>query len=168
MTVSPARRPFSALATFALAGAVTAFASAAAATPADGCPNDLHTRSAAEVLEDQRAALAAGDVDAAMCNYVEDAVVIHDGGIDYGVEEIEATLRLLATMFGGTVPRIYQEVRVSILGPHTEMARILFTVETPCVIVPDGTDTYIIRRGKIEAQTAHGFPVFVCGLPILP
>jgi ketosteroid isomerase-like protein len=158
--------PVSRLAFSASASAVVlAVAAAAAATPVDGCPNDLHKRTAAEVLEDHRAALAAGDLDAAMCDYAEDAVVIHDGGIDHGAAEIEATLQILAAMFGGAVPRVDQEVSVSVLGPHTEMARVLFTVETACVLVPDGTDTYVVRRGKIEAQTAHGAPVFLCEPP---
>lgn len=44
----------------------------------------------------------------------------------------------------------------------THMTRLLFTIDTPCVTVPDGIDTYIIRSGQIHAQTSHGFPVFHC------
>jgi hypothetical protein len=35
-------------------------------------------------------------------------------------------------------------------------------LDTPCVIVTDGVDTYIVRRGQIHAQTSHAFPVFTC------
>jgi hypothetical protein len=42
------------------------------------------------------------------------------------------------------------------------MARQLQFIDTACVDVPDGTDTYIIKAGLIAAITSHGFFVFSC------
>jgi hypothetical protein len=60
---------------------------------------------------------------------------------------------------------VNQEIVVSILDNRTHMVRTLFSITTPCVDINDGTDTYIIRDGRIQAQTAHGFPTFKCGPP---
>lgn len=126
------------------------------------CPEGTRRRSAEEVLEDHRAALAAGDLDAVYCNYARDATVISDGGIDVGHEAIRASLEFFLQIFGGVQPVVVQEVPVEIPSGRTEMVRVLFTVDTPCVIVPDGVDTYVIRSGQIHGQTSHALPVFTC------
>jgi hypothetical protein len=144
-------------------------ASVAAANPGQGgpggCSAALMKRSAAEVLASQRAALAAGDWETVRCNYAADAVVISDMGVTEGVDDIVMALQGFGMLFGGTVPVLDEEIVVSILNDKAEMARILFSITTPCVDIPDGTDTYIVRKGKIVAQTAHGFPVFKCFPP---
>ena len=132
---------------------------------AHDCPAGLKNRSAAQVLNDHRAALAAGDWAAVACNYAEDAVVISDQGIDSGRAVITASLQGLSGFLGGTVPVVNQEVIVTILNDRAEMARVLFSITTPCLDIPDGVDTYIIKRGRIQSQTAHGFPVFKCFPP---
>lgn len=129
----------------------------------NGCnERALRNRSAAEVLESHRAALAAGDWTAVGCNYAEDAVVISDGGVIQGRAATVAALQQLSGAFGGTLPMVNEEVIVSILNDRAEMARVLFSVTTPCVDINDGADTYIVKNGRIQAQTAHGFPVFKC------
>lgn len=122
----------------------------------------IRNRSAEEVLISQRAALAAGDWDTVACNYSRDAVVISDGGVIEGRENTVAALQQLSGLFGGTIPMVNEEVIVSILGDRAEMARVLFSLTTPCVDINDGADTYIIKNGRITAQTAHGFPTFKC------
>ena len=129
----------------------------APADAAQDCPKRLQLRTPDQVLADHRAALAAGDLDLAMCNFAEDAVVIHDGGIDRGHEAIRASLELLQTIFGGAVPTVTEEIIEPILnGPHTHMVRLRFELTLPFGSIPDGLDTYIITRGRIVAQTAHG------------
>jgi hypothetical protein len=146
---------------------VTALAVSAAPAGAKQpkCDHSLKDRSAEEVLDDHRAALAVGDWEAVGCNYAEDAKVISDGGVIEGRDAIVAALQGFAGFFGGAVPMVNEEVIVQILNHNTDMARVLFSISTPCVDIPDGADTYIIKKGKIEAQTAHGFPVFKCGPP---
>ena len=124
------------------------------------CPRGLQRRDAAQVLADHRAALAAGNVPLAMCDFDDDAVVIHDGGVDTGKAAIFASLSFLNALFGATNPDVIEEVDVSVLNEHTEMARVLWSLRLPFGTIPDGVDTYIIRHGKIQAQTAHGFLVF--------
>ena len=143
--------------------AIVAAAGPAAARPR--CDPSLRHRSAEQVLAAHRAALATGDWDAARCNYAEDAVVINDGGVAVGVDTIIGQLQFLGSLFGGLIPVVTQEVTVSILNDRAEMVRLLFSISTQCLDIPDGVDTYIIQNGQIQAQTAHGFPLFKCGPP---
>ncbi len=122
----------------------------------------LRQRTAQQVLVSHRAALAAGDWDVVACNYAEEAVVISDGGVMQGRDATVAALQQLSGFFGGTIPMVNEEVIVSILKDRAEMARVLFSISTPCVDINDGADTYIIKNGQIQAQTAHGFPIFKC------
>lgn len=134
---------------------------AASAVPSH-CPNDLHQRTPEQVLEDHRAALAAGDLDAVACNYASDAVVISDGGIDVGHDEIRASLEFFLVFFGGVQPVVTQQITTEMPRNKDHMVRLLFTFDAPCVSIPDGVDTYIIRDGQIQAQTSHAVPVFSC------
>jgi ketosteroid isomerase-like protein len=126
------------------------------------CDPHLKNRTPEEVLASHRAALAVGDWATVRCNYDDDAVVINDGGVTEGADDIVADLQFIASLIGTAVPVVVQQQVVSILSGDTHMARVLFTITTPCLDVPDGADTYVIKRGKIVAQTAHGFPVFKC------
>lgn len=144
------------------------------------CAEDTYERTPDQVLEDHRAALAAGNLDAVRCNYAVDAVVISDGGIDVGQDEIRSSLAFFLQIFGGTQPQVVQQITVQVPDqgqqfppapvlapvldppPPTHMVRLLFTFDTPCLSIPDGLDTYIIRSGQIHAQTSHAVPVFRC------
>lgn len=126
------------------------------------CPPETYTRTPEEVLADHREALATGDLDAVECNYAEDATVISDGGIDFGHEQIKSSLAFFLTIFSGVQPVVVQEISISALNPKTHLVRLLFTVDTQCLFVPDGVDTYLIRNGQIHAQTSHALPVFDC------
>lgn len=148
-----------------LALVVMTLAGSAAAHDGD-CPRGYRDRTAEEVLADHRAWLAVGDVDRdADCNYAIDAVVVSDQGVDQGREAIRASLQGFVNFFGGVVPIVHSEVVVTVLNNRTYLVRLLFAVETPCVDVPDGADTYVVKRGQIHGQTSHGFPVFKCAPP---
>lgn len=139
-------------------------AGAAASEPI--CPPGYKTRTAAQVLVDHRAALAVGDVNTDVtCNYATDAVVIFDQGVNRGREAIRMSLQGFVNFFGGIMPIVTSEVAVTVLNSNTELVRLLFSVEVPCVSVPDGADTYVIKNGQIHGQTSHAFPVFTCGPP---
>lgn len=131
------------------------------ANAAQQCDPGTFKRTAEQVLEDHRAALAAGNLDAVSCNYASDAVVIGDGGIDTGHDQIRSSLRFFLAIFDGTQPQVVQQVVVATTG-REEVVRLLFTIDTPCIVVPDGIDTYVIKRGQIHSQTSHGFPIFQC------
>jgi hypothetical protein len=139
---------------------------AAASANSPECPAGFKNRTPAQVLADHRAALAVGDVTTDVnCNYAEDAVVISDQGTTAGRENIFMALSGLVNFFGGVVPVVTDEQSVAILNNKTHMVRLLFTITVPCVSIPDGIDTYVIEKGQIQAQTAHGFPIFTCGPP---
>src|SRR5688572_3495710 len=115
----------------------------AAALAEPQCPPGHHTRTPQEVLDSHRDALARGDVEfTVQCNYSEEAVVISDVGVDVGRDAIRQSLNFLVFLFGGAVPALHSEVSVVILNPVTHMVRVLLSVETQCVDVPDGIDTY--------------------------
>jgi hypothetical protein len=147
-------------------GAISMSATALAQPRTVECPAQHRQRTPEQVLADHRAALAAGDVELdVQCNYDADAIVISDQGVDRGRDAIRQSLLGLVNFFGGAMPMVHDEVAVTVLNPTTHIARLLFSVTTECVDVPDGVDTYLIRQGVIHAQTAHGFPVFKCAPP---
>lgn len=132
----------------------------------DLCPRNHRSRTPEQVLEDHRAWLAAGDVERdVQCNYARDAVVVSDMSVDQGRDAIRLSLLGLVQFFGGAVPAVHSEIIVTVMNDRTYLAKVLFSVETPCISVPDGIDTYVIKNGQIQGQTAHGFPVFTCGPP---
>jgi hypothetical protein len=133
-----------------------------AGTASATCSHDLRDRTPQQVLADHRAALAAGDWDAVRCNFHPDAVLISDNGVSEGADAIVTEYQALFAFFGGNFDQVYQEIVVSILNTEKSMARVLYTVDTTCSDVPDGIDTYVIRRGRIVALTTHGFIVFTC------
>ncbi len=126
------------------------------------CSNSLRDRTAFEVLESHRAALAARDWPAVACNYAPDAVVVHDAGTTLGRDAIVHDLQVISELFDGIVPQVNEEVIVPILRGKAEMARVLWSVSTQCIDIFDGADTYLVVEGKIQSQTAHGFPTFRC------
>jgi hypothetical protein len=88
--------------------------------------------------------------------------MISGNGVSEGVDAIIAEFQALATFFGGETPTVYSEIIASILDSERYMARTLSFIDTACVDIPDGTETFIIRRGRIVALTTHGFFVFSC------
>jgi hypothetical protein len=138
---------------------VLTLATLAPAAAATACPQGLQSRTPQQVLVDHRAALTAGDLELAMCNFAEDAVVIHDNGIDRGRDAIRASLAFLQFVFGGVVPDVTEEIVEPIINNHTFMVRLRFELSLPFGSIPDGLDTYIITKGRIVAQTAHGLLV---------
>lgn len=125
------------------------------------CDAFTFDRTPEEVLADHFAALAVGDLDSVYCDYHPDARLIGDGGIDQGQDAIRATWEFFLQVYGGTQPNLIQQIVVP-LDHETHLVRLLFTIDTPCVIVPDGVDTYVIRKGQIHGQTTHAAPVFQC------
>lgn len=156
-----AKRFFSGLCTLFLAAVVWLAGTASLAAETNG-PSLLHQRTPEEVLADLAAARAEGDFDAALSNYASDAIIISDNGIDLGHEQIRSGLVFFDAVFGGTQPVVVQQIVVETPIPQTYMVRQLFTIDTECIAVPDGIATYVIRRGRIQSQTTHNFPIFLC------
>ena len=134
-----------------------------AATPADAVHTAataprLASRTPEQVLDSHRNALAAHDWPAVRLNYADDAIVISDFGVTAGADAIVADLKAIAASLGPAIPVVRQQ-QVVPLGDGAHMVRLLFAITTSKIDVPDGVDTYIVRRGRIVGQTAHGAPV---------
>src|SRR3954471_16925679 len=97
--------------------------------------------STAEILERHMTALAAGDVDALMRDYADDAVFI--GGPDpiRGRDGIEQMFKAISA----NPPQIDEQAR----GVEGGFAYIPWSSAHMKV----GTDTFVVREGKIVCQT---------------
>jgi hypothetical protein len=143
----------------------------AAKPPPPLCSKDLKHRTAQETIEQHLAALQAGNFDLAMCDFADDAVVLlapldGPGGvippqITTGLDNIKAGLQGVIGLLGGPdVPHVQ-----TLIATDT-VVQITFTAfGVPCSI-PDGSDTYIVEKGKITTQTVHdtfhNTPGFTC------
>jgi hypothetical protein len=110
---------------------------------------DLFTRSTDEVLNDHLRCRASGDYEADLeRNYSPDVVFMslrdafegHDG------------LRLLNRILQSHVPQNYEIALYLVHGPY---AFIEWRARGPGKIVEDGTDSFVIRDGKIIFRSIH-------------
>lgn len=115
-------------------------------------PADSHPAAAAmteTVLNDHLSAFGKGDVDAIVAHYSADAVIIVPGGIKRGHAEIRTMFEGLVKEFGA--PGVTFEMLNSDIDG--EIALIVWKAETGKAVYNMGTDTFIIRDGKIVTQT---------------
>jgi uncharacterized protein (TIGR02246 family) len=95
----------------------------------------------AAVLERHLQALAVGDVDALMADYADDAVVISGPNPIRGREAITQMFKAISA----NPPQIVEEVHVV----DGEVGYITWHSDH----MPFGTDTFVVRDGKIVYQT---------------
>ena len=95
----------------------------------------------AEVLEHHLTALGAGDVDAIMSDYAEDAVLISGANTLRGREAIAQMFKAVAD----NPPELHEDVRTV----EGDLAYIAWHTDQ----VPFGSDTFVVRGGKIVYQT---------------
>jgi ketosteroid isomerase-like protein len=113
------------------------------------CPRREHHRTAQQIIEQHLALMQAGNMEAAICDYAEDAVVILPGQTIRGREAIGQGLLGMVGVLGGALPQVHT------LTAAGSVVMITFSADgTPCT-VPDGSDTYIVEHGQIVAQTVH-------------
>jgi hypothetical protein len=154
------------LSCLAFVGGARLVARSAQAANRHTCSKDLKHRTAAEAIRQHLAALQAGDLDTAMCDFDEDAVVLlapldgpSPGGPDAqvvtGLDNIRSGLAGVVSLLGGfNVPQIQTFLSTA------STVQITFTAVpnppngAPC-IVPDGSDTYVVEKGLIVVQTVH-------------
>jgi hypothetical protein len=139
--------------TFAIAVVLAVLGLGPGVAEAD-CPKDLKKRSPDQVVAALRAALAAGDWEAVGCQYAPRAFLADDQGVLVGVDEIVSSLMSLDALFGGVQPVIREDTYFH------DMARILWTLDAGWIVIPDGVDTYVIKKGRIEMQSRHGLIEF--------
>jgi hypothetical protein len=148
------------LSALGLAGLSTT--AAQARHPARGCANGLKHRTPEQTVLDHITSIRAGDLDAAMCDFAADAAVILPGQVVTLPSDVRAALAGIGALLGDGLP----EIRT--LTAHEDTVLLTFSAHgTPCQI-PDGSDTYVVRKGKIVIQTVHdtfvSAPGFDCPL----
>lgn len=105
-------------------------------------------RSTSEVLEDPLRLRRVGDLETDLArNYADGAVLLCQFGVFRGSEQLRAS----AERIGLLLP----EVRFASLASHVdgEMAFLEWAAEADGVRVLAGADSYLIRNGRIRAQT---------------
>jgi len=90
-----------------------------------------------------------GNVDAIMADYSEDAVLITPDGTLLGQAQIRPVFETFVTQIlppGSTLTIVKQII-------EGDIAYLLWAGESAHYRIPWGTDTFVIRAGKIVAQT---------------
>jgi hypothetical protein len=124
-------------------------------TPPDpACPAGYLDRSPSEVVDDYLAAYAAGDGAALACAYHPAAFRFDDQGLLIGPADIVASLMSLRTLFGNVPFQVWQT------DEFEDTIRLLYALDGGWVVIPDGADTMIIRRGQIRLHTTHALIEF--------
>jgi ketosteroid isomerase-like protein len=103
-----------------------------------------------QTLRHHLQAFGAGDVEAIMADYTEDAVLISPDGTLRGHAQIRALFeQMFATMFppDSTALNLVKQV------VEGDIAYILWSARSAHYQAPWGTDTFVMRDGKIVAQT---------------
>jgi hypothetical protein len=93
-------------------------------------------------------AFGAGDIEALMADYAEDAVLITPDGALKGQAQIQS---LFVQMF--MFPPDKTSLNVAKQVVDAEIAYILWSGSSPYYNIPFATDTFVIRDRKIVAQT---------------
>jgi hypothetical protein len=104
----------------------------------------------AEVVHHHLAAFGAGDVDEMLNDYTEESLLITANGTIAGLGPLrEAFTGLLGGLF---VPGTYE---FTMDAEHVEgdVAHIVWHATCASSDVPLGTDTFVVRDGKIAVQT---------------
>jgi hypothetical protein len=89
-------------------------------------------------------------------NYAEDVVLLTAQGADRGLEGVRRSVRLLLAR----LPCLVYEYRTQLV--EGEVAFLDWAARCPTACVEDGADSFLIRGGRIVAQTIH-YTVKPCG-----
>jgi hypothetical protein len=103
-----------------------------------------------EVLDRHWRDFLAGDVAAILKDYAAEAFVITPNGTRRGLAEIRAAFQ---TMFAEIMPPATSSAKLSKEEIVGEVAFIVWSGSSEKYEIPFATDTFLIRGGKIVAQT---------------
>lgn len=101
------------------------------------------------VLKNHLASFGAGDVDAILADYANDAVIILPNGILKGKEQIRGLFNALVAEF--SKPGMVFNLTNTKVDNH--LAYITWNADTHDTSYKFATDTFIIKGGKITHQT---------------
>jgi ketosteroid isomerase-like protein len=102
----------------------------------------VSTEQTKAVYDHHMAALAGGDVDDVMTDYTEDSLFISNaGGVMKGLDALRGVFEMAAGAMGD----------LEILAEHVEDDTAFVAWKSGAI--PFGTDTFVVRDGKIAVQT---------------
>lgn len=108
------------------------------------------SRSTTEVIEDHLQKRLHGDVEGDIStNFAENVVILSGYGIFHGHDGIRASAAKLQEMLGSSR---YSYKRVLIEG---EYGYLEWNGSSDDEVIKNGADSYVVRNGKIVAQTIH-------------
>ena len=113
---------------------------------------DLTDRTTQEVLDHHLYYLQNGFLEETLEDYCEESILINMNGPKKGLDEIRAFFKeSIATCLPPDTT--YETIHQYVYG---EIAYIVWKAESPFYNVPYGTDTFIVKNGKIVQQTFAG------------
>jgi hypothetical protein len=107
-------------------------------------------RSAQEVLDDHLTTSLNGNVEEDLKrNYAEDVTIVSNWGVEHG----HAGVRRMAALLESQLPGCSFAYRLRLV--EGEIGMLEWTATSSAGSVEDGVDSYVIRDGRIQAQTIH-------------
>lgn len=114
--------------------------------------SNLNERTTQEVFDHHNEYLPICNLDEVMLDYCEESVIINMGGPVIGLEAIRAFFKgSMETCLPAET--VYEDLTKHV---HGDMAYYIWKADSPFYEVPYGTDTFIIKNGKIIMQTFAG------------
>jgi ketosteroid isomerase-like protein len=108
--------------------------------------------STTEIVTHHLQRFAAGDLEGVLSDYAPDAVLITPDGPLRGPDRIRPLFRSLIAEFGKPGSRFDMKQQYI----EGDVAYILWTGETAENVYELGTDTFVVRNGRIAAQSFTG------------
>jgi hypothetical protein len=107
-------------------------------------------RSAEEVLDEHLAISLSGDIEEDLSrNYAPEVVVVSNWGVGRGHDG----MRRLGQLLRRQLPDCAFTYRLRMV--EGEIAMLAWSASSSAASVHDGVDSYVIRDGRIRAQTIH-------------
>ncbi len=107
-------------------------------------------RIAQQVLDDHLAVSFNGTVEEDLePNSAEDVTVVSNWGVEHGLDG----MRRMAELLRSQLPDCTLAYRLRIVAG--EVAMLEWRADSPAGSVRDGVDSYVVRNGRIQAQTLH-------------
>jgi ketosteroid isomerase-like protein len=109
-----------------------------------------NTEQTEKILLHHWQAFGAGDIEAIMADYADDAIIITPEGTLKGEAQIRS---LFGKIFAEMFPPASSSLNLAKQVIEGETAYILWSGSSPQCNAPFATDTFVIRDGKIVVQT---------------
>jgi hypothetical protein len=114
------------------------------------CPRQLQHRSVEQVLQAHLAAFRGANAALLACDYARDATFIMPGTVVRGRDDIQATFAGFFQTAG-----LINQVSVASMTIEGEVVLMTYSVDSAHLLVAAGVDTFVVRHGRIVAQTVY-------------